>query len=130
MSNPYAPGANKPVRVMANAHDVPAISQDGLRGGIRVGGTSRVSSQPAFGSNGEINASSTKDLLQAIGHLVKQASTETTLSRGMTKEAALERHAHLVEAFNDRSGQKFQVLGEVFSDEIWETLGRIGPPIL
>ena len=118
MSSPYAPGANKPVRVMANAHDVPAISQDGIRGGFRVGGATRLSNQSAFGANGEINASSTKELLQAISHIVKQASTETVLSRGITKEAAAERHAHLVEAMNDRSGQKLEKLGEVFSDEI------------
>lgn len=126
MYNPYAPGANKPVRVMAGARDVPATSQDGVRGGVHVGGVSRISNQAAFGANGEINASSTKELLQAIGHLVKQASTETVLTPGISKQAAAERHAQLVEAYHDMSGGKMQRLGEVFSDEIWETLGRQG----
>lgn len=118
MSSPYAPGANKPVRVMASAPDVPAISQDGLRGGIRVGGATRMSASPAFGSNGELNATSNKELMQVIAQLVQQSSEQTTLSRGMTREAAAQRQASLVEAFNDRSGEKFSVLGEVYSDEI------------
>jgi hypothetical protein len=113
--------------MMASAPDVPAVSANGLRAGIRTAsGDVRMSNRPAFGSNGEINASSTKELLQTIAQLVQQSSTETVMSRGMTKEAAVQRHAQLVEAFHDRSGEKFSVLGEVYSDEIWETLGREG----
>jgi hypothetical protein len=127
MSNPYSPGANRPVRVLANAQDVPATSQNGLRGGVRVGGVTRKSDLPAFGANGEINALSKKDLVAAITHLVKEASAETTVvNPAMTREAALERKAHIVEAFHDRNPQKLQVLGEVYSDSIWETLGRQG----
>lgn len=126
MSSPYAPGANK-VRRMAAAHDVPAASQDGIRGGVRVGGVIRQSAGPAFGANGEINASSTKELMQAIANVVTASSQQTTVvPRGASKEAAAERTAALVEAYHDRSGEKFQVLGEVYSDEIWETLGREG----
>ena len=126
MSSPYAPGANKPVRVMASAPDVPATSQDGLRGGVRTASGVRMSATPAFGSNGELNAGSKTELLQVIAQLVQQSANETVLSRGVTKEAAAQRHAQLVEAFADRSGEKFSVLGEVYSDEIWETLGREG----
>jgi hypothetical protein len=111
---------------MASASDVPAVSQDGLRGGVRVGSSVRMSDGPAFGANGQLNASSNKELLQVIAQLVQQSATETVMSRGITKEAAAERQAQLVQAFHDRSSEKFSVLGEVYSDEIWETLGREG----
>lgn len=124
MSNPYASGPG--LRVMRNAPDVPATSEDGLRGGIRVAGRSMTSNSPAFGRNGELNASSKRDLMQVVGHVMHQARENVTTSHAVTAEAAQQRLATLREAYYDKSGSKFQVLGEVISEEIWETLGREG----
>lgn len=110
---------------MAHDTSIPATSQDGLRGGVRVNGSTRWSNEPAFGANGEINASSKKELMQSVGHLVRQAST-SVVSRPSSIEEATMRVAQLISAYNDRSGNQFQVVGEVISDEIWETLGREG----
>lgn len=121
MANPYTSGPG--LKVMRQAPDVPATSQDGLRGGVRVAGRSMVSAGPAFGANGEINASSKREAMQAVGHILSQARS------GAVRTASADdgmRLAHLREAFMDKSGSKFQVLGEVISEEIWETLGREG----
>ena len=124
MANPYASGPG--VKVMRSAPDVPAMSEDGIRGGVRLaGGRSRVSAGAAFGSNGELNASSKKELMQAIGHVLSQ-SRDDVMTKQASIENANERLAHLREAYFDKSGTKFQVLGEVISEEIWETLGREG----
>jgi len=124
MANPYASGPG--VKVMRSAPDVPATSEDGIRGGVRLaGGRSRTSAGPAFGSNGEINASSKRELMQAIGQVLSQSRDEV-ITKQASIENANERLAHLREAYFDKSGTKFQVLGEVISEEIWETLGREG----
>lgn len=124
MANPYASGPG--VKVMRSAPDVPATSEDGIRGGVRLaGGRSRMSAGPAFGSNGEINASSKRELMQAIGQVLSQSRDEV-ITKQASIENANERLAHLREAYFDKSGTKFQVLGEVISEEIWETLGREG----
>jgi len=124
MSNPYASGPG--VKVMRSAPDVPAASQDGVRGGVRLaGGRSRLSSGPAFGANGELNASSKHELMQVISNVLSQ-SREDVITKQASTENANARLAHLREAYFDKSGTKFQVLGEVISEEIWETLGREG----
>jgi hypothetical protein len=119
--SPYAPGSR---RVMASSPDVPAISQNGLRGGVTLrSGNTSMSNGPAFGANGELNASSKAELLQAISSLVKQSSQSTIVKRASPEDQQM-RIGQLVEAYADKSGGKFQVLGEVMSEEIWETLGR------
>tara|TARA_R100001132_G_C3267859_1_gene90346 strand:+ start:848 stop:1969 length:1122 start_codon:yes stop_codon:yes gene_type:complete len=122
MSSPYASGPG--VKVIRGT-DIPATSQDGLRGGIRTAGRTMVSDGPAFGSNGEINASSKRELMQSIGHVVHQ-SRQSVMTRQASAEVQQQRLASLREAYADKSGTKFQVLGEVISEEIWETLGREG----
>lgn len=124
MASPYASGPG--VKVMRNAPDVPAISQDGIRGGVRVAGRSKTSSGPAFGANGELNASSKRELMQVVGHILAESRSNVTTSRTASYEDAQMRLATLREAYADKSGTKFQVLGEVISEEIWETLGREG----
>lgn len=127
MTNPYAsgPGLNK---VMRSAPDVPANSEDGVRGGVRLaGGRTQLSSGPAFGRNGELNASSKRELMQVIGNVLSQARENVApAQRHASAEESQMRLAHLREAYYDKSGTKFQVLGEVISEEIWETLGREG----
>ena len=126
MFSPYAakgPG----IRVMNEDNQVPAISMDGVRGGGPIaGGRFAQSNYSAFGANGELNASSKAEMMKMIGHVLKQASQNTHTRAAATVEQAEMRLAELKEAFHDRSGEKFQVLGEVISEEIWETLGREG----
>jgi hypothetical protein len=114
-----------PYRVMAHDHSIPATSQDGLRGGV----LGNPSNGPAFGANGEINASNKQELMQVIAQLLNQSSKKTVISRNASVEEKQMRVAELVTAYADKSnasGSKFQVLGEVISEEIWETLGRNG----
>src|SRR5574343_620339 len=125
MSNPYSR------KVMRNAPDVPATSQDGIRGGVRIAGKTHASAGPAFGANGEINAGSKKELMAAMGNVVEQASMNVTTrfahtaeeNRGLSPFSGVEKVASVRDAFYDKNGSKFQVVGEVISDEIWETLG-------
>ncbi len=120
--SPYSKGSNKPVRVMTAARDVPVASQDGLRGGVQ----GRLSSGPAFNGAGELNASSKLDAMRQIGQIVQAASQQSTLARTETHEQAQERVAMLKEAHADKHGHKMQILGEVYSEEIWLSLGRDG----
>lgn len=126
MPSPYASGPG--LKVMANAPDVPAVSEDGLRGGIRRDGRSFRSAGPAFGANGELNASTKRELMQVIGHVLAESRGGAISNnvRTASPEEAQMRLASLREAYADKSGTKFQVLGEVISEEIWETLGREG----
>jgi len=123
MGNPYASGPG--LKVMRDAPDVPATSQDGLRGGIRTAsGDMRLSNGPAFGANGEINASSKRDLMRSVGSVLAQSRANVRTASSV--ETANVRTAMLREAYYDKTGSKFEVLGEVISEEIWETLGREG----
>lgn len=124
MASPYASGPG--VKVMRGAPDVPASSQDGIRGGVRLAGRSHVSAGPAFGANGELNASSKQELMRVIAHVLAESRENVMTTRVASYEDAQMRLATLREAYADKSGTKFQVLGEVISEEIWETLGREG----
>lgn len=124
MNSPYAPRNGGQIRVMRAAPDVPAM--EGLRGGVRVAGTTRMSTGPAFGANGELNAGSKRELMQVIAQVLHQAQEQTAVLPASSPEQAQMRLAELREAIADKSGAKFQVLGEVISEEIWETLGREG----
>lgn len=117
MYSPYS-------KVMANDPSVPAI--EGLRGGVRVGGRTKMSDGPAFGANGELNATTKRELMQVMAQVLHQAQSNVITRPTQTVEDANMRLAALVEAYNDRSGNQFQVLGEVISEELWETLGREG----
>lgn len=110
--SPYSTGTRV---VMAHDHSIPAVS--GLKGGVRTAdGSMRLSSGPAFGANGELNASSKEELMRVISSVLHQAQTQTV--RTSSVEDATVRLAQLRDAFADKSGAKFQVLGEVISDEI------------
>lgn len=124
MASPYALSNPGTVKVMRSAPDVPATSIDGLRGGVRVAGRQRMSNMPAFGSNGEVNAGSKKELMQAFAQILHQASSEVMERPNISTADAEERLAEFREAAGDK--QKFEKLGEVISEEIWETLGREG----
>lgn len=101
--------------------DVPAV--DGLRG---QGDEPAFGSQPTGSGNREINASSKRDFMNQVGSIMKQAQAGGVQRRG-DAEQAQERFADLKSAFENKSNERpFAVLGEVFTDEIWETLGREG----
>tara|TARA_R100000656_G_scaffold104176_1_gene76082 strand:- start:112962 stop:113345 length:384 start_codon:yes stop_codon:yes gene_type:complete len=116
MANPYASGPG--VKVLRSQPDVPATSEDGLRGGIRVAGRQLLSSGPAFGSNGELNASSKKELMQVVANVLQQSREGNVMERHASPEVMQERLAQVREAYYDRSNTKLEVLGEVLSEEI------------
>jgi len=81
---------------------------------------------------GEINASSDRDLMSQIGTMIQAAQggqimrdTEITAAEEKRMVAA-ERRLVLDEALADKSGEKWLALGETISDEIYEALGREG----
>lgn len=124
MGSPYALQNPGTVKVMRGAPDVPATSIDGVRGGVRVAGRNRMSNLPAFGAGGEVNAGSKKELMQAFAQILHSASSEVVDRPNISVADAEERLAEFREASNDKA--KFEKLGEVISEEIWETLGREG----
>jgi len=113
--------------------DVPAV-EGTLGGQVTAAGTPSFSSSPLFASQGnghfEINASSKKDLMGQIGFLLNQyGNGKIANARTSQKEAALqvaERNQIVADAFRDRSGEDFQLLGEVVTDQIIETSERQG----
>lgn len=88
---------------------------------------------PAFAKtasgNLELNANNMADLMQQMSYLMKQYSGDITTRPSITKQAAAlveERENVLLEALNDKSGEAFERLGEVITDEIIETMDRQG----
>lgn len=84
--------------------------------------------QEAFvGANGEINASSTADLLNQIGTLI-QAYSKNEVVQGSVQDpkATEERRQVLAEAFNSNDPKEMMVLGEALVAEIIDTTAREG----
>jgi hypothetical protein len=107
------------------ASGAPAASQDGLRGGILgADGRSRLSTASAFDANGEANASSIRDLMQAFSSIMEQSARKARFSASPEEKAA--RTATLRTAFSDRSGANFQKLGDSVATAIQETMRRHG----
>lgn len=115
---------NRSVRVMT-ASNAPATSLDGVRGGNVTASGLVTSAQPAFNGAGEINASSTLDLMRTYGSLMNQSASKTRMAMGdpAKKEA---RTAALKQAFADKSGPSFQKLGDTVATAIMETMRRHG----
>jgi hypothetical protein len=103
--------------------DVPAV--DGLKG---------QGDEPAFNRTAtvdgqrQINASSKADLMAQIGAIRRNAQAAGGLRTAeVDSKAANERWAQFKAAYRNTSDSKpMSVIGEVMSDEIWETLGREG----
>lgn len=117
--SPYG-GSRMPVLA---GTDVPAL--EGLRG---KGDENAYSRSKNSAGGREINASSKADLMAQIGAMIKHAQTDQQIRwTDEDSKGREERHAALKTAFHDtRDNKPFQVIGEVMSDEIWETLGREG----
>jgi len=84
------------------------------------------SAEPIVASNGDINASSVKDLLQGISDLIALSSAgkiekhEDQMNQAEKKEA-------LASAYNaGASSEEFIAIGETMAAEVKETLGREG----
>jgi len=129
VANPYSAAAKRKIAV-ASRSGVPIA--DGGREAPRGMFGNRASAMPLVNSKGEFNAGNKKEVMQAISTLYQMFNNGEVDSRYVgqdAKGAAEVRAAHqqrLVEAWNDRTGQSWQALGEVIGDEIWETLGREG----
>jgi hypothetical protein len=76
----------------------------------------------------EINAGSRRELISRIAQLQAQVASGAIVEK-QDQDAASLRFAEFRSAYSDRSAEgqrKFQVVGEVMGEEIWETLGRQG----
>jgi len=84
-------------------------------------------SSSLFNKTGEINASSTPDLLAQIGKALQNQQSVVIQATPQEMEARRqERRQVLVEAMGDQSGRSMQILGEALAAEIYETTNREG----
>jgi|GEM_PF-5646236 len=124
-TNPYSASHKRKVAV-ASRTGVPIV--DGGKEVPRGQFGRRTSGEPLVASNGEFNAGSKKEVMQAIATLHRLFNNGEVQSEYQTPHETAEVRAaqqqRLVEAWNDRSGQSWQALGEVIGDEIWQTLGQ------
>ena len=75
--------------------------------------------------NGEINASSKKDLMTAISALHRAVGSGTYQEQPVNKAEIARRRQELVTAaVNDKDGEAWKALGEVIGDQVFETMGR------
>lgn len=109
-------------RLYVAGTDVPAV--DGLKGR---GEEPLFSNSRNSAGDREINATSKRDLAGQIQAAIAASRSGQVQSR-MDSEEARERFASLKSAYEAPSGagSQWEKLGEVFTEEIWETLGREG----
>lgn len=82
---------------------------------------------PMMDRNGEINASSRKDVLQQINAILKAHSDGDIIRNTQSNpEIITSRKQALIEAVNDSSNQKMQILGQALASEIIDTTTREG----
>ena len=112
--NPYSAAAKRKIAV-ASRTGVPIT--DGGRESPRGLFGNRASALPLVNSKGEFNAGNKKEVMQAIATLYSMFNNGDVETRYESSKDAVEvRAAHqqrLVEAWNDRTGQSWQALGEV-----------------
>jgi len=112
--NPYAPKSLRREWQMAGTG---APIRDALKASVRNArtGTHDYGTENAIGRNGEINAGSKRELMSQISNLIDHAGSGRIHNASVTEHtaSATERLAMLREAMADKSGQSFQVLGEV-----------------
>lgn len=98
----------------------------------RSGGIMRSANTNLVGQGGEYNATSKRELMEIVDGLVKMARAGEIKQEGFGGDSIAEwnQQGHLVHAaMNERVPSQsgpFQVLGEVFTDSISETMGRMG----
>lgn len=118
--SPYGSTRERPLATRAEP-DMPAV--DTLRGQGDEFAFSRLATADG---NRQLNAYSKADLMGQIGALRKNAQAAGGLKNVEDSKAAQERWANFKAAYRSAEAKPFQVIGEVMSDEIWETLGREG----
>jgi len=129
--NPYSAASRRQIVTASSNHEpLPGNRAVTASFGVNRSGTPRYSNEALVGSNGEFNASTKKELMQAIASLQRAISDKSVVrDASVAPDAKMIRAAHearLNEALADKSGQSWQALGEVIGDEIWMTLGREG----
>ena len=101
----------------------------------RSGNIVRSASEKLVGANGEYNAGSRDDLTRIVDALVRQARAgeihqDPGVTTASTDVSGWSQNGHLVQAAlsegRPSEGGPFQVLGEVFTDSVAETMGRMG----
>lgn len=90
-------------------------------------------SNQRLANGAEIDAYDKQDLIRKIGELyqgvksgVIARSEDETMSSDERRLVVEARHEALADALNDRTGVKWQALGETVTEEIYEALGREG----
>lgn len=97
----------------------------------RTGSVNASANTRLVGANGEYNASSQAELIEQLDGLVRQARAGE-INQGFApveEDLPLEQNGLVTAAMNEvspREAGPFQVLGEVFTDSIAETMGRMG----
>jgi len=122
--NPYL--KNKSFVVTANREPIP-----GNTNLTRHSSFQNRSSEPVVGSNGEFNASSKKEALQAIATLQKQFQSgqiegEEKSRNQQLREVLAERKEMIQAAVANKNGPEWLALGEVFGEEITTVGDREG----
>ena len=99
----------------------------------RTGSIMRSASTKLVGDNGEYNASSKSELINIMDAMVRQARAgDIYQDEGAVaaSTSSWSQQGHLVQAAlaeqRPADGGPFQVLGEVFTDSVAETMGRMG----
>lgn len=126
MNSPYAP---KRVSLAQTGSEAPGnVSVPAGRINPRTGSVIESQSEALVGYNGELNAGSKTEILQAIAVLQKQMTAGKIKRTNVQASADRQKqHAKLVEAFHAQdNGKSWMAIGEVLGDEIWTTLGREG----
>lgn len=97
-----------------------------IPGVTKIGGQSA----PMFANNGEINASSRKDLMNQIKSLISAAESNQITMSANTNEQRIsesnERRQMLIEAIHSEDMKPLKILGEALAAEIIETTNREG----
>lgn len=80
-------------------------------------------------ASGEINAHSTSELLSRISSIQAAVESGEMAGTGASTTSEVEkaeRHNYLKASFADRDSDGVKIIGEVFSEDIWETMNRAG----
>jgi hypothetical protein len=122
--NPYLKGKDSPTFVLAKTGEP-------IAGNRNFNASGRISmfpkAEPIVASNGDVNASSDKDLLGQIKRLVTAAGNREVKPLYEQAKAFAQDHAELIEAAKaDKNGPAFQALGQSIGDEVWITENRQG----
>jgi len=126
MVNPYDK-SGKTYALTANSN--PIVGNGELTGGRKTRAGYSHSNEPLVSSNGSVNASSKKDMMQQISALITAAASGkiAEVSKLNQMKTIASDHKELIQAAKaDKNGLAFTALGQAIGDEIWETENRQG----